>query len=434
MVTVADAHGCALVHNFEIEAPPALAISAAGIEHVHCYGSNEGAIRLEMSGGAPPYAYLWNDGSNGQHIFSLAAGYYQATITDANGCQLVSPSFMVDQPAPLALSVAVSAEVSCYGGEDGMALARASGGVPPYAYYWEHGVADSLAPGLEPGSYRVSVTDANGCRDSSLAFIGEPAPLALEYQSFPPNCVGRLGLITLQALSGAGTPPFLYSIDGGTTFTSGPMFSNLEAGLYQLALLDANGCKVEETVQLLSLPPLSIRLPDGIRINYGESATLAVEVEQAHGGIRANWSPVDGGISCGDCLNPIFSPVYSTTYHLSVTDENGCRADASIQVLVDRLRRVYIPNAFSPNGDGKNDTFLIYGGQEVARVEKLIIAGRWGNILFQQEDFPPNDPQFGWDGWFQGQRMPSGAYAYQADVLFSDGIRRTYKGDVLIVD
>lgn len=433
-VTVTDARGCRLTGNFEIEAPPALALGAYRIDNLRCYGSDDGAISLEMNGGAPPYTYLWPDGRGGPSIASLNAGHYQATITDANGCQFLSPFFPVDQPPPLVLSVADAEDVSCYGGEDGRASVEAAGGTAPYAYYWENGETDSRANGLAPASYEIRVTDAHGCQDTTTAIISEPGPVVLEHQSFPPNCIGRLGSIALQASSGGGTPPFLYSIDGGTTFSGVGLFDNLEEGLYSLAILDANGCSVEETVQLTPLPPLRIRLPGNLQVNFGESATLSVEVEQAYGSIQASWWPTDGSISCHDCLDPVFTPTHSATYHLSIVDENGCRADTALQVLVNRPRRVFIPNAFSPNGDGKNDVFLVYAGPEAARIEKMIVAGRWGNILFQKENSLPNDPHHGWDGWFNGQRMPVGVYVYQVDVLFSDGVAITYKGEVLLMD
>lgn len=347
---------------------------------------------------------------------------------------MASPPFLVSQPLPLALSVISAEAVSCFGDEDGSASVTASGGTAPYAYSWDQGGTDSLAAGLAPAVYEVSVTDANGCRDSALAIVNEPPSLVLEYHAIPPNCTGRLGMVSLQAPGSSGTPPFLYSIDGGTTFTNDSTFHGLAAGAYPLAIQDAHGCTVGETIQISDPSPLAIYLPELLTVNYGEPAGLSVEIGQAYGLIQTSWWPADAYISCHDCLDPVFTPVHSTTYHLSVVDENGCRADTTIQVIVNRPRRVFIPNAFSPNHDGSNDIFLAYGGPEAVRVEKMIVAGRWGNIVFHGEGGALNDPRSGWDGRFNGQRMPAGVYAYQIDVLFSDGIVITYKGDVLLLD
>lgn len=433
-VTLTDARGCTLALNVDIEAPPHLILESYSISHLRCYGSGDGAIQLAINGGTPPYGYLWNDGSVGPSQSALGAGAYQATITDAQGCRLASPPFLVSQPPPLALSVISAEAVSCFGDEDGSASVKASGGTAPYAYSWDQGGTDSLAAGLAPAVYGVSVTDANGCRDSALAIVNEPPSLVLEYHAIPPNCTGRLGMVSLQAPGSSGTPPFLYSIDGGTTFTNDSTFHGLAAGAYPLAIQDAHGCTVGETIQISDPSPLAIYLPELLTVNYGEPAGLSVEIGQAYGLIQASWWPADAYISCHDCLDPVFTPVHSTTYHLSVVDENGCRADTTIQVIVNRLRRVFIPNAFSPNHDGSNDAFLAYGGPEAVRVEKMIVAGRWGNIVFRGEGGALNDPRSGWDGRFNGQRMPAGVYAYQIDVLFSDGIVITYKGDVLLLD
>ncbi|MCO6477295.1 MAG: gliding motility-associated C-terminal domain-containing protein, partial [Phaeodactylibacter sp.] len=433
-VTVTDANGCTLALDFETGSPPPLLLAGHHIEHVRCHGARGGAIRTDMEGGTPPYAYLWNHGYTGQSISALPAGYYQATITDANGCRLSSPAFLVEQPALLELSVLAAEPVSCHGDIDGMASVAATGGSAPYSYRWEHGDTDSLARGLPPAVYGVTVTDANGCQDSARAAVGEPEPIGLDYQLAPPNCTGRPGMINFLPPHGTGAPPFLYSIDGGRAFTADSTFRNLEEGIYLLAIQDSEGCEVKETVQLLRPPPLSIQFSGDLQADYGEAVTVVVEVSHAQGELQARWSPADGNISCIDCLSPVFTPGQSTTYHLAVIDENGCRADTSLQVLVNYPRRVFIPNAFSPNGDGKNDVFLIYGAEEAARVERMIIAGRWGNILFRREEFPLNDPKFGWDGRFRGQRMPAGVYVYEVEVLFSDGLRKTYRGEAMLMD
>ena len=100
---------------------------------------------------------------------------------------------------------------------------------------------------------------------------------------------------------------------------------------------------------------------------------------------------------------------------------------------MDKPRRVYIPNAFSPNGDGTNDIFHISASTEVERITKFSIFDRWGEIVFNADGTLPNDPRFGWDGELKNRRLNSAVFVYLIEVLFVDGERKVYSGDVTLV-
>ncbi|MCO6486236.1 MAG: gliding motility-associated C-terminal domain-containing protein, partial [Saprospiraceae bacterium] len=95
--------------------------------------------------------------------------------------------------------------------------------------------------------------------------------------------------------------------------------------------------------------------------------------------------------------------------------------------------RVYIPNSFSPDEDGINDVFSVYGNAQVVGVRHLAIYDRWGNNLYFERHLPVNDPGVGWDGTFRGQIMDPGVYVYVVEVELADGGTRLYKGDVTVV-
>ncbi|MCB0584728.1 MAG: gliding motility-associated C-terminal domain-containing protein, partial [Phaeodactylibacter sp.] len=97
------------------------------------------------------------------------------------------------------------------------------------------------------------------------------------------------------------------------------------------------------------------------------------------------------------------------------------RANASLTVFVEQKYRYFIPNAFSPNEDGRNDVFFVNTGPEFQRVLSLRIMDRWGNMVYSREDFPPNDPSFGWDGFFRGSLAPTGIYAFVAELELITG-------------
>jgi len=146
------------------------------------------------------------------------------------------------------------------------------------------------------------------------------------------------------------------------------------------------------------------------------------------------WTP-NATLDCEDCLDPLAFPLETTTYHITVINDQGCPADAAIQLRVNKDRKVYIPNAFSPNADGANDQFMIYAKEGlVTRIANFQIFNRWGGKVFEVNNVMPNDPTFGWDGTFKGKTVNPSVFIYAAEIEFIDGVKMLYKGDVTVVD
>jgi gliding motility-associated-like protein len=116
---------------------------------------------------------------------------------------------------------------------------------------------------------------------------------------------------------------------------------------------------------------------------------------------------------------------------VTITDLNGCTAQAGVSLEVSKDRHVWAPNIFSPNGDGKNDFFTIYG-KGVAHIRHLRVFDRWGNQVFLAEEIPANVDAAGWDGTFRGNLLTPAVFVWVAEVFFLDGERRTLSGDVTI--
>jgi gliding motility-associated-like protein len=104
-----------------------------------------------------------------------------------------------------------------------------------------------------------------------------------------------------------------------------------------------------------------------------------------------------------------------------------------ITIFVERVRPVFIPNVFSPNEDGNNDIFYIQAGPQVTQIKSFYIYSRWGESLFEVQNFQPNDPAFGWDGTHRGREVNTGVYVFMAEVEFNDGQVLIYKGDVTLM-
>lgn len=160
-VTVTDANGCTSVESVVVNAFNCLLAMETTVTNVTCFGENNGSATLSPTGGAEPLTYLWSTGANTASIESLAPGAYTATVTDANGCQIVSDAIITE---PEALETeASSTNPACPDDATGTASITAGGGTTPYAFNWSNGENTSSIGSLLPGTYTVTLTDANNC-------------------------------------------------------------------------------------------------------------------------------------------------------------------------------------------------------------------------------------------------------------------------------
>jgi gliding motility-associated-like protein len=131
-------------------------------------------------------------------------------------------------------------------------------------------------------------------------------------------------------------------------------------------------------------------------------------------------------LSCEDCPNPRAVASQSGMVYLTLVDVYGCRVEDSLAIRVAPIREVYIPDAFSPNGDGHNDVFFVQG-RSGSKIVVLRIFDRWGGVLFERQDAPINLPEYGWDPTLTKHLM-EGVYLFQTVVEFPDGVRKSYQG------
>ncbi|HMQ49099.1 MAG TPA: gliding motility-associated C-terminal domain-containing protein [Saprospiraceae bacterium] len=432
-VSITDANNCFYLDSVFISAPPPLALTQVAAQPVSCYGDSDGTLAVSISGGTSPYQYAWSDGQTSELADQLAVGTYFVTVTDAHGCLFSPQGFDVTQPDSLWMAVLENLPATCYGFADGQALVAAQGGTPGFQYYWDNGESNAQAIQLPFGQHSVSVTDANGCQALQSIFIDQPTALLGSAVADTADCVRQLGALALVPELGTGVAPYLYSFNGGVAFFSDSLFSDLPIGTYQYAIMDANGCLFEGMADVPAPQTILTNLPESVEIRLGESTQVFVQVYNANGDYTLSWMPQDTSISCLDCADPVFSPLQTTTYQLQIEDAEQCKATVPLLVIVDKRLVLYIPNVFSPNGDGQNDFFVVYGGPGIAHIKRLLIADRWGNLLFDRKDFPDSSDAFGWNGVFRGKDLGTGVYTYLLEVLMIDGRVEQFKGDVILM-
>ncbi len=246
-----------------------------------------------------------------------------------------------------------------------------------------------------------------------------------------PTCAGdSLGAIFLSGIGG--NPFYEYSLDG-VNFQGGAAFYNLPAGTYPIWIRDIKGCIDSLDAVLVDPLPLSVDAGEDITIVLGDNTDLNAVVSPSGTIGTFTWSPIDSLSCIIDCLDPNTDVTNTTTYTISVENLAGCRDSDQVTVIVEKIRPIYIPNAFSPNYDGINDFFTLHGNVAAERIIEFSIYNRWGAQVYEGRNLVPGDERSGWDGLFKGDQLQVGVYAFYALVRFIDGVEILYEGDVTLL-
>jgi gliding motility-associated-like protein len=379
--------------------------------------------------------------SNGTSVAVTQPGTYRLFGYDpVNGCNnSLSIIVVADKTFPTA-NAGPPFNIDCYG-ETLTINGSAIGGTGTLNYSWTTSGGVIVSGGntptptiSEPGTYTLLVTaTGNGCSDTDAVVIAPNEPVALATVDNP-ACFGYKGSILVDTVLGA-KPPLQYTLTGGPHLQSGNLFSNLSAGDYSIFIVDANGCETSVDVTVIQPDEFIVTVDPQVTIELGDSYQVDATVNVPPSEIaQITWTPPTW-LSCDTCLSTrIDTPLHTQLYRILVVTKEGCRDDAPLLLRVNKSVDVYIPNIFSPNDDGENDWFTVYADLKgVKQVKQFQIFDRWGDQVFQRENFQPNDPTLGWDGRYRGQEMNPAVFVYYAIVEFIDGQEVLFKGDVTLM-
>lgn len=426
---VVAANGCAT--ELDVVVPEGLSLQA-GVNPVKpptCHGDSDGQISISIDIANYPIMYDFGNGLQPDSVLTnLPAGTYSVYVVDAAGCDATFTIEVKDFP-PLLLGLDPT-DISCHGQVDGSITAMPSGGAGNYTYQWSNNATTATIDNLSQGNYTVTVTDANGCSTTSSSDIIEPPPLEFNLGIQDVVCHGNNSGV-IEVFASGGTPPYMYSTNG-KDFQSDPRLDELFAGDYTVYVQDSRGCTSTLMATITEPPPLLVYAGEDQTVELGYTVNLNAIVSPLGTDVSIAWSD-STTLSCFDCFNTIAQPFKTTTYVVTVTDGDGCTASDSVTVNVLIIRPVYIPTAFSPNNDGVNDFFTIYGGPAARIVRTFRVFNRWGGMVYEGFDIPLNDESFGWDGTFKGKLLDPAVFAYYAEVEFIDGAVILYEGDVTLV-
>ena len=431
-VRARDANGCEIEQDiFVDELQLALVTGSATFEEPTCNGDTDGRISLEIANGTPTYRYDFGSGLQSRsEMDGFSAGTYTVSAVDAEGCTGDFDIVITEPPALVAPLQSDSS--SCFGANDGYVAVNPGGGRPDYAFAWSNGsTGDSLA-NIGPGTYSVTVTDINGCAITSSVTLNDPDEIVGAIDTVENLiCFGQpTGAVRLAATGGV--PAYSFSSDG-VNYQTDPRLDSLLAGDYDLFVRDQNGCQDTVSASLTEPDEFIITVEDYVQLYLGDDTTLLA---------RSNYSPVNyvwgpDSVACltPDCARARVMPVQSMDYFVTGTNPAGCVDTAFVAFSVIQDLPTFIPNVFSPNGDGNNDFFTVFGGNAVDRVETMRIYDRWGGLLYESADpFPANDAGIGWDGMLDGKPVNNGVYVYYVEVRYINGAVEGYRGDVTVLN
>ncbi|MCF8244940.1 MAG: gliding motility-associated C-terminal domain-containing protein [Saprospiraceae bacterium] len=426
--TVSDANGCTKFVSQDILQPVQFTATASELQPVSCFQGTDGRARVTPS--EPAASILWSNGMTTSTISGLNGAVYTVTVTNSAGCT-ASASVVVSAPtAPVSVTINQQQGVDCQGENSGILQAMTSGPGNNFIYVWSNGGSQPTASSLIAGTYSVTVSNENGCSATASAMLTQPTPIVATATPNEITCLDLpdAGAINVDNVTG-GQPPYTYSQDGASFFTN-PVLTGYAEGPNSFFVMDANGC-VSEFQETINGPiELLVDLGPNKSIALGDSIKLQATVNQL---VQTySWSPPEG-LSCTDCSSPIASPLVPGMYIVVVTTADGCSASGEVFIEVKNDQKVFVPNAFSPNGDGLNDEFMPFTDGSVRRIKSFRIFDRQGNNVYDGKDLIPNQPGIGWDGVFKGKEMQPAVFAWLAEIEFVDGKLLVYKGEVVLI-
>jgi len=403
-----------------------------------CPDMTDGSISIEnLTGGTIPFSFNFEGMDAGTtSIFQNLSGgtTYTVIIEDDNGCLVETNSFI---PRPFDFMADLVVTTPCPSQTNGsIAIENVGGGTAPYNFTFEGidvGTTTTFSDLAGGSTYTVLVEDDNGCSFERSALVEEPEDFIIDLVINPPCPNQTNGSIAIENVVG-GTPPYNFTFQGldvGTT----TLFSDLPGDVtYTILVEDNNGCTFEQSAFVEQPGSLIFELGENKIVELG----TPVEISPFY-----NFTPSDfiwkalAPMDCEefeDCDQLNFIPTSSEQITLELFTSPGCSLIDSLFIEVLEVRKVYIPNSFSPNADGLNDFFTVFGSiPNVEIVEELKVFNRWGAVVFENENFLPNDLQNGWDGTYKEEPLNIGVYVYSAAVRFVDGNVIRYSGDVSIV-
>ena len=384
-----------------------------------CYNASSGYLSVIASGGTPQYSYVWNTGDSSSVADSLNDGTFTVTVTDSKGCSSTWDTTITMNPR-LLLLLSSHSPLCANNTHDGSAVATISGGTPGYSTYWSTHDTTLQIDSLDGGTYFITVTDSLGCKVTDSTEIKPSIVVWAKAQYDTTICAGD----TVQLFGSGSTNNFEWAPTTHMTDTLlwKPTVAPSDTTIYTLTVHDSI-CVAVDSVIITTFPVAPIDAGNDIEIMHDHDTQL--EVTGLPSSATIVWTP-DSSLDNSSIANPMAKPSETTTYIVFVTDSNHCRVSDTVVVTV--IPELFVPNGFTPNGDGKNDVWEIDYINKFPNVE-VEVYNRWGERIFYSKGYPDNER---WDGTYNGKKLPTGTYYFIIN-LHDKIITKPITGPITIV-
>jgi outer membrane protein OmpA-like peptidoglycan-associated protein len=323
-VTVIDSKGCEITAQVNVsENILELAANIDLTQQINCNGEQTAAVKVNISGGKPPFNYNWAQaGLDGENLSNLNAGDYNLTVTDAAG-NTSTANILISEPEALSVSITPQNSATT-GNSDGKARVKATGGTGNYSYKWDNGETDKTAEKLNAGTHTVTVIDENGCQAISTIDITEnilPLTVSLE-QVQNIDCFGDQSATINTEVSG-GKPPFTYQWSDSKI--SGEKANNLAVGNYALTVTDAVGTTATSKI--------TINQPDALTtlVQVLNPATLGLENGEARAMVQGGTGNYTYKWDSGS-TERVAKNLTAGKHSITVSDERGCQTITEVVI------------------------------------------------------------------------------------------------------
>lgn len=295
VVTVYDRHSCAVRGEFPFDNLSDFEARISCAQAVSCHGAADGALSVEILGGQPPYRVVWQHGDTGVYITGLSAALYELSVIDADN-RTCAAAFRLTEPEPLKSRI-LPTMPRCFGRADGSLSAEVTGGSYPYRYQWQDGPETAVYEGVSAGSYRLTVTDRNGCTLHDSLTLQEPAPLQPVLATLQPLCPNDYG--QLKADANGGTPPYHYQWYHADYTHATRLIQDAPTGYYLLTVTDSLLCRVDTGVTLVRAASLQWQPFETQYLCAGQSTVLQPVFTVDSADLIGFWRLPDGSLSAG---------------------------------------------------------------------------------------------------------------------------------------
>ncbi|MEX0811345.1 MAG: gliding motility-associated C-terminal domain-containing protein [Chitinophagales bacterium] len=417
-VTVTDVNNCTASESFNIDSTGSFNIDLTAV-NASCPGVNDGQITSSVSGANLPLSYSWSNGQQSADLNNVDVGTYSVTISDANNCT-VSASETVFADENIEVFAGISQPI-CPENQTGAIKITPLTGTPPYTGEWSNGENQVSISNLEAGTYSLTLTDSAGCVLDTSFDVNSLSNFEIQTTSSGLSCSDTEGNASAATeVTSGNTAPYTYAWNTGDSTQN---ISGLESGTYIVTVSDSLGCNKVDTVNIfaaglfLNAEIINESCPD-----EGDGAIITT--------VAGGFPPYTYNWSTGSADSSILN-LSAGEYELTVSDAEDCSASEAFEVelsdnATENCDTLIIYDVFSPNGDVRNDIWIIDGLFEYTDNE-LQIFNRWGGKVFEANPYD-ND----WDGRsMKGEALPTATYYYILKV--KNGSEKVYSGHVNII-